>query len=202
MDVRRSVAWVCLASAVLAGPVLAADDHGEADVSLFGDFSFFGQALWTLVIFVLVLVVLGKFAWGPLLKVLQNREAFIRDSLASAKKDRDEAEARLTEYKEQLANARAEASAIVEEGRRDAEVTARGVLDEGRKAARAEQDRAVREIQIARDTALKDLYEQSAQLATDMAGSVLKREVSVADHERLITDTLSQLRDRQTPTLP
>ncbi len=72
-----------------------------------------------------MLFVLGKFAWGPILSGLQARENFIRESLETAKRDRDEAEARLREYEERLATARAEATAIVDEGRRDAEVVKR-----------------------------------------------------------------------------
>ena len=54
-----------------------------------------GNALWTLVIFLLVVTVLGKFAWGPILALLQQREEFIHRSLADAKRDREEAETRL-----------------------------------------------------------------------------------------------------------
>ena len=81
-----------------------------------------GNVVWTVVIFGLVVLVLGKFAWGPLLDGLQQREQFIRDSLDKAKHDREQAEDRLKEYTEQLQSARAEASQIVDEGRRDAEV--------------------------------------------------------------------------------
>jgi F-type H+-transporting ATPase subunit b len=177
-----------------AQSVLGAEDaHGGDKVNIFG--GDLGVAIWTLLIFVLVVLVLGKFAWGPLLAQLQKREEFIRDSLATAKSDREAAEARLREYEQRLAKAREEASAIVDEGRRDAEEVAKRVMVEARQAARAEQDRAIREIDIARKTALKDLYDQSAQLAMTMAGSVLKREMKAADHEQLIKEALVQMRE-------
>ena len=68
-----------------------------------------------------MVVVLGKFAWGPMLRLLQQREEFIHSSLADAKHDREEAEAQLKEYTAKLQAARVEAAAIVDEARRDAE---------------------------------------------------------------------------------
>ena len=106
-----------IAGALLALPAMAAE--GGADPSIFsGDL---GNMIWTVVIFALVVVVLGKFAWGPILEGLQSREAFIRDSLSEAKADREAAEETLKSYEVKLAEARAEATAIVEEGRHDAE---------------------------------------------------------------------------------
>jgi Tfp pilus assembly protein PilX len=68
-----------------------------------------GNAVWTLVIFLIVVIVLGKFAWGPLLSLLKQREDFIHKSLSDAKRDRDDAEARLREYGARLQSAQAEA---------------------------------------------------------------------------------------------
>src|SRR5262249_57279918 len=77
-----------------------------------------GNAVWTLAIFVIVVMVLGKFAWGPVLAQLRQREEFIHRSLTDAKRDRDDAEARLKEYAAKLQSARAEAATIVEQARR------------------------------------------------------------------------------------
>ena len=102
---------------LVALPALAAEG-GDGNIFA-GDL---GNMIWTVVIFVLVLLVLGKFAWGPILEGLQARENFIRESLEEAKADRESAEERLREYEVKLAEARAEATALVEEGRRDAEL--------------------------------------------------------------------------------
>src|SRR6266550_5583148 len=67
-----------------------------------------GNAVWTLLIFVVVVVVLGKFAWGPVLALLQQREQFIHKSLSDAKHDREQAEASLKEYMAKLQSAQAE----------------------------------------------------------------------------------------------
>jgi F-type H+-transporting ATPase subunit b len=174
----------------MAAPAFAAE-HGGGEPNVFaGDI---GNAIWTIVIFLLVVLVLGKYAWGPILKALQAREDFIRESLEKAKRDRDEAEARLKEYENRIATARAEATAIVEEGRRDAEAVKRTIEE----AARGEADkmvaRAKHEIQLATDTATKDLYNISSHLATDIAAKILGREISAQDHERLISESLASL---------
>lgn len=174
----------------LAAPALAAEpEHGGGGASnpFAGDF---GNALWTLIIFGLVLFVLGKFAWGPILNTLQARETFIRESLENAKRDRDEAEARLREYEERLAQARAEATAIVDEGRRDAIAVKQRIEEDAQREADKRLERAKREIQIATETATKELYLLSARLATEMAGKVIGRELTPQDHERLIAESL------------
>lgn len=177
-------------TALAAAPAFAAE-HGEGSPNVFsGDV---GNALWTVVIFLLVVFVLGKYAWGPILKALQAREDFIRESLEKAKRDRDQAEARLKEYEARLASARAEATALVEEGRRDAEAVKRTIEAQTRAEADKMLARAKHEIQLATDTATKDLYTLSARLATDMATKILGREISAQDHERLISESLASL---------
>ncbi|MBI4580816.1 MAG: F0F1 ATP synthase subunit B [Planctomycetes bacterium] len=170
---------------------IAEEQHGEGSINPFA--GNLGNALWTLLIFVLVLVVLRRFAWGPILSGLQRRERFIRESLETAKRDREAAETRLREYEQKLIAAREEASHIVEEGRRDAEVTRRKIEQDARAAGEAMLERAKREIGVARDTALRDLYERSSELATSMAGSILKRQVSAEDHSRLVAEALAEL---------
>lgn len=183
---RRGIAFLLWG---IASPALAASGGGESSIFA-GDL---GNAIWTLVIFGLVLFVLGKYAWGPMLDALQQREKFIRESLEQAKADREAAESRLKEYEEKLTAARAEATAIVEEGRRDAEETRRRIEEEARVESDKVVERAKREIGIAQQTAVRQLYATSAELATELAGRVLGREVKAEDHERLIAESLDEL---------
>ncbi|HEX3555031.1 MAG TPA: F0F1 ATP synthase subunit B [Thermoanaerobaculia bacterium] len=176
--------WSLLALAVPALAV-AAEEGGESPSLFAGDL---GNSVWTLLIFVLVLVVLGKFAWGPILNTLQTRESFIREALEKAKHDREAAEARLKEYEQKLAAARGEASAIVDEGRRDADVVKRRIEAAAKEEADRMIERARREIQIATDTATKELYTLSARLATQLAAQVIGRELNPQDHARLIAE--------------
>ncbi len=185
-------AWLL---AAFPAVVLAAEEaHGGQEApSLFkGDLATF---LWTIIIFLLVIFVLGKFAWGPLLDGLQRREKYIRDSLASAKQDREDAEKRLQDYEQKLRQAREEANSIVEEGRRHAEKLKQRIEQEARQNGDDMLERAKREINNARDSALRDIYKQSGELAMYMAGEVLKRQVTAEDHEKLMQEALQQWRD-------
>lgn len=178
-------------AAAHGGAEHATDDHGGGEGGLFsGDL---GNAIWTLGIFLIVLFVLGKFAWGPLLSGLQSREKFIREALDDAKQEREEAQRKLAEYEARLAEARGEVDAIMDEARRDADV----VRQREEERARQEYDqmigRAKREIEIAQETAVKDLYSRAAQLATAAATAVLEREIRPEDHERLIADSIAAL---------
>lgn len=182
----------------LAAPALAQEaghEGGGADIFA-GDV---GNAVWTLVIFLAVVLILGKFAWGPILKGLQAREAYILESLEKAKRERDEAAARLKEYEDKLAQARTEVTAFVEEGRRDAEQVKKRILEEARQEAEKERERTKREIQIATDTATKQLYTLAARLATDMAGRIIRKELNAQDHERLIAESIQELSSATPP---
>jgi F-type H+-transporting ATPase subunit b len=188
-------AAVAVALGATAAPALAAEaqEHGGATGGPFeGNI---GVALWTLVIFALVIFVLGRFAWGPILGGLQAREKFIRESLQKAKADREAAEARLKEYTDKLVAARGEATAIVDEARRDADEVRRRIETEGRAEANALIERARREIGIAKETAVKELYILAARLTTQAASKVLRREITPSDHERLIRDAMQELSD-------
>lgn len=184
--------WMGRSSLVvlLAGSA-ALGSEGGASPSLFeGDL---GNIFWSLLTFVVVLVVLGKFAWKPILGVLQQREDFIRDSLQQAKKDREDAEVRLQEYEQKLQDARQEATAIVEEGRRDAEVLKVKIQEDAKAEADASIARAKREISIATDVAVRSLYSVGAKLATDVASRIIRKELNPSEHERLIAESIQDL---------
>ena len=184
-----------------AGPALAAAappeaEHGAeagAPSPFTGDF---GNALWTVVIFVLLLWVLGKYAWGPILSGLQSREQFIRESLEEAKENRDAAEARLKEYEEKLAGARDEVDEILAEARRDAAALREREEARAREEAEKMLQRARREIKIATETAVQDLYQRATDLTVAAASRILEREISPQDHERLISDAIASV-DRE-----
>ena len=173
------------------------DGHGPASNNPI-ESGTLANAVATVITFGLVVVILGKFVWPHVLKALKDRENFIRESLESAKRDRQEAEQRLQEYLDQIKNARQEATAIVEEGRRDSEVLRRKVQDEAKQEADAIMVRAKREIGIARDTAVKDLYSLSGELATNLAGKILQKELDASTHERLIQESIEQIAKLET----
>ena len=193
MKTLARTALVALSCLALSAPAFAA---GDGEAGLFsGDL---GNAIWTIVIFLGLLFVLGKFAWGPILDGLQQREEFIRSSLEEAKKDREAAEARLKEYEERLKEARAEATGIVEEGRRDAEVLRTRIEQEAREEGEKIRQRTLRDLDIAKETAVKELYELSGKLATHIASQVIGRELKADDHQKLIESAISEMENLET----
>ena len=156
-----------------------------------------GNAIWTLGIFVIVVIVLGKFAWGPVLGLLQQREEFIHRALADAKRDRDEAEARLKEYAAKLQSAHAEAATIVEDARRDAE----RMREEVRQRARGEAEKLVtsaqRQIQLQTNRALEQIRREAVDLSVMIASKIIQRNLTKEDNERLIDDALKQVESRR-----
>ncbi len=152
-----------------------------------------GAALWSIFVFVVLMLVLRSFAWKPILEGLQQREKFIHDSIEDAKRHQREAEETLRRYTEQINHAREEATAIVEEGRRDAEAVRKRMNEEARAESHALVERAKRDLAIARDDAIKALYRQSVELSTQMAAKLVKRQLTPQDQQALIDEALTEI---------
>src|SRR5882672_11371004 len=174
--------------AIAAIPLHAAE---EAPLSPFA--GNLGNAVWTLGIFLIVVIVLGKFAWGPVLSLLQEREQFIHKSLSDAKHDRDEAEARLKDYAAKLQSAQMEAVAIIDEAKRDAE----RLREELKQRARTEADNMVRnaekQIEMQTTRAITQIRQEAVDLSVTIASKILQRTISKEDNEKLIADALKQI---------
>jgi F-type H+-transporting ATPase subunit b len=149
-------------------------------------------AIWTAVVFVVLLMVLARFAWGPIVVGLQKREQHIADHIAAAEKANEDAKLMLAQYEKKLASSADEVRAIIDEARRDAEHTQQEILAKARADAQMERDRAVRDIETAKDQALRELGERTANLAVDLAGKIVGARLSSNDHQRLIDEALSR----------
>ncbi|MBI2824698.1 MAG: F0F1 ATP synthase subunit B [Planctomycetia bacterium] len=148
-------------------------------------------AFFTLIIFLVLLAVLWKFAWGPIAQALDLREQKIADNIAAAQSCNDEAKRLLAEYEAKLASAREEVRGILEEARRDAEHAGQEIVAKARADAGVEIQRGKREIETATAQALKELAETSANLAVDLAGRIVQSKLNPADHARLIEDAMA-----------
>lgn len=152
--------------------------------------------VWTCVVFFTLLAVLWKFAWGPLLKALDEREQRIGKKIADADARFKEAEQKATEYEKRLAVAKEEATAIIEEGKRDAIK----VRDEIQAAAQAEAtkmlERAKREIGLAQEQAIAELRTRLVEFTAEMAATVIQREVKPDDHRRFIEDGIKKVGEK------
>jgi F-type H+-transporting ATPase subunit b len=148
-------------------------------------------AVFTLVVFLVLLAILGKFAWGPIAAALDHREHRISDNIAQAERLQGEAKAQLAAYEQKLATAADEVRQLLEEARRDAEHTKEGILARAKADAKAEHDRAMREVRNAKDAALKEIGETSANFAVEMASKIVQKQLTAEDHARLVREAVA-----------
>jgi len=149
-------------------------------------------ALWTFVIFVLLFLVLKKFAWGPISESLDRREHHIAENIAAAQRAQDDARNMLAEYERKLAGAADEVRAMLEEARRDAEGTKQQIVAEAKSAAQAEHERAMRDIRTATDAAVEELSQRSADLAVALAGKIVSTKLTGEERSRLVQESLNR----------
>jgi F-type H+-transporting ATPase subunit b len=149
-------------------------------------------AIFTFVVFVIVLIVLRKFAWGPIMEALERREHNVAEHIAQAERNHEQARALLAEYEQRLSGAANEVRELLEEARRDAESTKQSILAEARQGAEAEKARAVRDIESATDAALETIAKRSTDLAVDLAGKIVGAKLTKDEHARLIQDAVAK----------
>ncbi|MCA9212552.1 MAG: F0F1 ATP synthase subunit B [Planctomycetales bacterium] len=165
--------------------------HGPADATANNPLSInIDLAIVTAVVFLLLLAILKKFAWGPISEALVKREQGVADNIEEARRQNEEAKQLLSEHKTQLANAAAEVKQMLEEAKRDAESQKQTILAEAQSAAAAEKNRAIREIDTAKNAALQSLAEKSVDTAVGLAGKIVGSQLSAADHSQLINEAL------------
>ena len=147
--------------------------------------------IWTALTFTLVLIVLWRFAWGPIQEQLERRENTIRDAIEGAERERSEAESARKKREQELENVEAEGQQLLNEARDDA----KKLRDEGREAGeRARKDQveaASRDIDAARVEALGEVKTAAAELAMTIASRVVGKSIDAKDHQRLIDESIA-----------
>ena len=154
-----------------------------------------GLIIWTVITFVLLLVVLRMVAWKPILDALDERERRITDAVNQAEKAREEAEAASEANRQQLAQARADARQAVAESRDLAERVAQEVKDRAEAEAGQLLDQARTTIQQERDQAMQELRAQVADLAILAARNILDDQIDERRGRQIVDDMISRLPD-------
>lgn len=192
---RLTVALAVLGVLLALPPTaaLAADHGGSASLNPLSFEAFQKDlAIWTLVVFVVLLLILWKFAWGPINDGLQKREQRVLGEIASAEKANQDAKQLLADYEQRLAASESQVREIIERGRRDAEEVGRQILEKARAETEAEKQRALREIDAATAGALKGLAEKSADLAVELAGKIVAAKLDPQAHSRMIEEAMDR----------
>ena len=153
-------------------------------------------AIWTLAIFLVLLLLLTKFAWKPIMAGLEKREEGIARQIAETKAANEEAKRMLASYERRLAEAADEVRGMLDEARRDADSTRQTIVAEARKAADEEKSRAKYEISLAKDDALAQIAEKAGHLAVEVAGKFLREKLGAEDQSRLVRESVAGLSSR------
>jgi len=152
-----------------------------------------GLFIWTIVTFLVLLALLAKFAWRPLLQALEGRQERIRKALEDADRARQELERLHLESARIMQQARIEAESIVTQTRADAE----RLREELKHKAKDEADNILRtaqqQIQLQTRQAILEIRHEVADIAVLLASKVLERNLAKEDNARLIDDTLKQI---------
>ena len=184
-----------LGQADLVAPAFASDaGHGDAHAAPSAPLGFKGDlAIWSLVTFVVYIIVLKKAAWGPLIQGLDTREGRMKQQLADADAARVKAEAMLADHAKKLDKVQDEVKEILAEARRDAEHTKQDIVAAANKEAEATRKRAIHDIEQARDVAMKDLFDFVSSNVIGATEHVLGRALSNDDQSRLVSEALTQI---------
>jgi F-type H+-transporting ATPase subunit b len=148
---------------------------------------------WSIVVFFALLALLWKFAWGPIMHALEEREHRIQKSIDDADAKNKEAIAKVAEYEKKINAAKDEAAAIIAEGKRDVEKLKEDILKEANNEAGRTLDRAKREINLAKDAAVAELRDKMVDLTAQIATRVIEREVKPDDHKRFISEAMAEV---------
>jgi F-type H+-transporting ATPase subunit b len=167
--------------------------HGNATASLASPADFrFDMAIYSFLVFLILLGVLYKFAWGPIATALDQREQTMHRQIEEARMASEKAAIQLREYEARLAAATEEARHIVAGARKDAENAKDKIVAEARDAAQKERDRAVADITVAKNQALDQIAQKSVQTAVALASNIIRREVKPQEHEALIGEAINE----------
>ena len=186
---------VAILSAVVAGSALAQEaEHGAAAGGGGGLLDpHAGLMVWTLLIFVVLLAVLSKFAFKPLTAAVQARERALEEAIAGAKRDREEAARLLAEQRAQLEGSRGEAQKLIADARAAGEKMRADLLEQTHLQQAELLERARRDIDAERDRAIADLRREAVDLALAGASKVIERNLDDAGNRRLVEQFLATI---------
>ena len=152
-----------------------------------------GLFIWTILTFLVLVALLARFAWRPLLEALERRQATIAKSLEDAQRARQELERLQRESQQMLQAARNEAEAIISRSRSDAEALREELKQKSRAEAAAIVKNAETQIQQETARAVQQIRREAVDLSVTIASKILRRQVSKEDNAALIEETLKQV---------
>ncbi|MEK6796989.1 MAG: F0F1 ATP synthase subunit B [Spirochaetota bacterium] len=154
-----------------------------------------GLMLWTWITFGIVLFILVKFAWKPIIGGLDARANKIRDDLALAEKAKNDALTALNDYKKKLDEGRSEARTIIEHARTEANHLREQMLSEATAQLEDHRKKALVEIDKAKEESVLAVREEIVTVSTMIAGKILEKEVSREVNRTLVDDFVKKMKN-------
>lgn len=170
-------------------PVSSVEDkNGGTERGIFS--GSFADAIWTVVAFMVLLVVLGKFAWKPLLNALKDREEHIKQQLDTAENTRKQAETLLDGYKQQSLQ-------IIEKATEQAHQQEKTLVEKAAQEVIAMKRKARADIEYARVAASQQLWDQAGDMLLSISSEILGRAITHEDNQRLICEAIEKLLEEE-----
>lgn len=151
-----------------------------------------GDIVFQLFMFLILLLLLKKFAWGPLMGIMKQREEHIAGEINAAEQSRKETKNLVEEQRELLKQARLEASVLIENAKKQGDVQREEIIIAARAEAERVKESAKREIETQKEQAIAAIHDQVASLSVLIASKVIEKELSAADQEKLINEYIHE----------
>jgi F-type H+-transporting ATPase subunit b len=153
----------------------------------------FALSFWTAVTFIILLFVLGKFAWGPILQMIETREKTIAEAIESAKRERAAAEAAAAEMKAALAKAREESAQLIRKNQQEVAAAKAELLAAAKKESDDLLQAARKTIQEEKRQVIAELRAQAVDLAIEAANRLVQMNMDEKKQKQLVEEFISQL---------
>ncbi len=185
-----SANWTYAASLVLLGAsrVWAVEEGAEVATPPY----LISTTVWAIISFLVVLFILSKKLFPPIMAAMDKRALDIRESLEAADRAKADAEEMMKRHEDSLATAREEATAIIEEGRADALRLKDSIVASARKDSEELAARAKRDIEQTKHNAVDELQQLAARLSVDIASELIRKNLTVEDQQKLIQERIKQ----------
>lgn len=152
-----------------------------------------GHFLMTVISFAILLFIVYKFAWGPISKILGEREEIVKKNLTDAKEAKENAELIYNEARESLVNARTEANKLLQDTKWQISKMKADNIDKVKQEIEEMRTQAKESLERERRQMLESMEDQIGQLSIEIAEQILRREVNSDDHKQLISDLVLEM---------
>ena len=153
----------------------------------------FALSFWTALTFAILLFVLGKFAWGPILQMIETREKTISDAIEASKKERAAAEAASAEMRAALATAREESAQLIRKNQQEVAAAKAELMAAARKESDDLLQAARKTIQEEKRQAIAELRGQAVDMAIEAAQRLVQMNMDEKGQKKLVEEYISQL---------